>query len=102
MLRLVAALGQGALDFTAHAGGMALVFGRVVRCLVPPRFDSAELLRSGVRFGWSSLPIVVATALFTGGIMVLQSLPYVQQMQAMALLPWATAFSTLREVGPVL
>lgn len=81
---------------------MALVLGRVIRALLPPRIDVREALRAGEKFGFQSAPIVMATAFFTGGIMTLQSLPYVQQMQAMKLLPWAASFATLREVGPVL
>jgi phospholipid/cholesterol/gamma-HCH transport system permease protein len=81
---------------------MALVLGRVARALFPPRVDLRETLRAAERFGWQSAPIVMVTALFTGGIMTLQSLPYVVQMNAMALLPWASSFATLREVGPVL
>ncbi len=81
---------------------MGLVLWRVFRALFPPRIDVREAIRAGERFGWQSAPIVIATAFFTGGIMTLQSLPYVQQMQAMPLLPWASSFATLREVGPVL
>lgn len=81
---------------------MALMLGKIARHLVPPRLDRRELIRAGERFGWQSAPIVAVTAFFTGGIMVMQSLPYVDQLQAMRLLPWAASFATLREVGPVL
>jgi phospholipid/cholesterol/gamma-HCH transport system permease protein len=102
MLALVAAVGRAALAFCAELGAMALFFGRILARLFPPRLDVYEILRAGERFGWQSAPIVAATALFTGGIMVMQSLPYVDQLQAMRLLPWAASFATLREVGPVL
>ena len=78
------------------------MLGKIARHLAPPRLDRRELIRAGERFGWQSAPIVAVTAFFTGGIMVMQSLPYVEQLQAMRLLPWASAFATLREVGPVL
>lgn len=102
LLAAVAGLGRAALDFTRELGALALFFARILARLVPPRFDRDELLRAGERFGWQSAPIVAVTALFTGGIMVMQSLPYVDQLQAMRLLPWAASFATLREVGPVL
>jgi len=98
----VRALGRGALAITAEGGGMAVMLGRILRRLIPPRLDRRELIRAGERFGWQSAPIVAVTAFFTGGIMVMQSLPYVEQLQAMRLLPWASAFATLREVGLVL
>jgi phospholipid/cholesterol/gamma-HCH transport system permease protein len=100
--RPIAALGRFGMTLAIETGGMAMLLGRVFSRLVPPRFDRRELLRAGERFGWQSAPIVAVTAFFTGGIMVMQSLPYVEQMQAMRLLPWASAFATLREVGPVL
>ncbi|MCK6546209.1 ABC transporter permease [Myxococcota bacterium] len=96
------ALGRPIVDVASEAGAMALVLARVIAAFFPPRIDRRELLRACERFGYQSAPIVIATAFFTGGIMTLQSLPYVQQMQAMRLLPWAASFATLREVGPVL
>lgn len=102
MLDAVATLGRSALAFTAELGALALFLGRILRRFFPPRIDGHEILRAGERFGWQSAPIVAVTALFTGGIMVMQSLPYVDQLQAMRLLPWAASFATLREVGPVL
>lgn len=98
----VARLGRWGIAVATEAGGMTLLLYRVLKRLIPPRFDRRELVRSGERFGWQSAPIVAATAFFTGGIMVMQSLPYVDQLQAMRLLPWAAAFATLREVAPVL
>jgi phospholipid/cholesterol/gamma-HCH transport system permease protein len=102
VLSLPRIVGRVVLQAALEAGGMVLVLAHVLRALFPLRIDVRETLRSGERFGYQSVPIVAATALFTGGIMTLQSLPYVQQMQAMALLPWASSFATLREVGPVL
>lgn len=99
---MIRALGRGVLRTAIEAGGMGIVVGRSLAALLPPRVDLREALRAGERFGWQSAPIVIATAFFTGGIMTLQSLPYVEQMQAMVFLPWASSFATLREVGPVL
>lgn len=101
-MSLVRSLGRSAINLAEEAGGMALLLGQMLERMVRLRFDRRELIRAGERFGWQSTPVVAATALFTGGIMVMQSLPYVQQMQAMRLLPWAAAFATLREIGPVL
>jgi len=97
---IVAAVGRTALQFAADLGGLAILFLRVLRTI--PRLDIYELIRAAERFGWQSAPIIGLTAFFTGGIMVMQSLPYVEQLQAMRLLPWAASFATLREVGPVL
>jgi phospholipid/cholesterol/gamma-HCH transport system permease protein len=45
---------------------------------------------------------VFITALFTGGIMVVQAAPVVERYGAHGLLGWGTGFGTLREVGPLL
>jgi phospholipid/cholesterol/gamma-HCH transport system permease protein len=102
VLAVVQLLGRGLLALAEEAGGMTIVLARVIEAFLPPRIDHREVLRAGEKFGWQSAPIVAATAFFAGGIMALQSLPYAQQMQAMALVPWAASFATLREVGPVL
>lgn len=98
----VRGLGNGLIQVALEMGGMAMLLARILRILVPPRIDLRETIRAGERFGYRSAPIVMVTAVFTGGIMTMQSLPYVQQLQAIALLPWASSFATLREVGPVL
>jgi phospholipid/cholesterol/gamma-HCH transport system permease protein len=93
-------LGGGALRLLHDVGGVALVSWRTVRRL--GRLDRAELWRALNGFGVASLPIVVATAAFTGMIMVLQGAVYVRQYGVYDLVGWYTGFSTFREVGPVL
>jgi phospholipid/cholesterol/gamma-HCH transport system permease protein len=44
----------------------------------------------------------VTTALFTGGIMVIQAGPIVERYGAQGLLGWGAGFGTLREIGPLL
>jgi phospholipid/cholesterol/gamma-HCH transport system permease protein len=52
--------------------------------------------------GIKSLPIVTVTALFTGGIMVIQAAPIVQRYGAYGRLGWGAGFGTLREIAPLL
>jgi phospholipid/cholesterol/gamma-HCH transport system permease protein len=42
------------------------------------------------------------TALFTGGITVIQAAPAVERLGAQSLLGWAAGFSVLREISPLL
>jgi phospholipid/cholesterol/gamma-HCH transport system permease protein len=99
---MLVGLGALALAVARDAGGMALVAGRAARRLVPPRLDRDELFRSLLGFGEASLPIVIATAAFTGAIMVVQGALYVEQFGVYNLVGWYTGFSTFREVGPIL
>jgi phospholipid/cholesterol/gamma-HCH transport system permease protein len=52
--------------------------------------------------GIKSVPIVTVTALFTGGIMVIQAAPIIQRYGAQGLLGWGAGFGTLREIAPLL
>ena len=73
LVRFVEAIGTGAIQVAREAGGITVLLARVLRCLVPPTLDGRELVRNLHKMGNRSVPIVVLTAFFTGGIMVIQS-----------------------------
>ncbi len=95
-------LGGGLLETAQTAGGMTLLLVRVVSRLVRLQFDRQELMRNLYKMGVKSIPIVIVTSLFTGGIMVIQAAPIVKRYAAQGLLGWAAGFGTLREIGPLL
>ena len=97
-----AALGGFFLTTSEVVGGMGVMLGRIVSRLVRFQFDRSELLKNLYKMGVKSVPIVVVTALFTGGIMVIQAAPLVQRYGAHGLLGWGAGFGTLREIGPLL
>ena len=101
-LRPLAVVGSAVLAIATVVGGMGVMLGRVATRLGRLDFDRSELLRNLYKMGVKSLPIVVVTALFTGGIMVIQAAPIVERYGAQGLLGWAAGFGTLREVGPLL
>lgn len=98
----LAAIGAFGSHLALVVGGMGVMFGRIMARLVLLRFDRTELLYNMNKMGVKSLPIVVVTALFTGGIMVIQATPVVERVGAQALLGWGAGFGTLREIGPLL
>jgi phospholipid/cholesterol/gamma-HCH transport system permease protein len=102
--RPLAAVGGAFLAAAQTAGGMAVLFGRIVSRLLsfPPRLDGRELKRNLYKMSVKSLPIVVLTAIFTGAIMIIQAAPIVRRYGAEGLLGWGAGFSTLREVAPLL
>ncbi len=100
--RPLAAVGRGTLAVAAEVGGIVLVLVRTLAALFPPRFYRREALRALAAFGVESLPVVVATAAFTGTITVLQSALYVRRYGAYDFVGWYTGFVTFREVGPIL
>jgi len=98
----IASLGAGALRVAQAIGGILLLTAQVGRALVPPRIDGRELWRNLYKMGNRSVPIVVLTALFAGGLMTLQTGPFVKQYGATALAGWGAGYAVLREVGPIL
>jgi phospholipid/cholesterol/gamma-HCH transport system permease protein len=98
----VAAVGAGFLSIAHTAGGMTILFARVLSRLVPPRLDGRELWKNLYKMAVKSLPIVVVTALFTGAIMVIQAATIVKRYGAEGLVGWGAGFGTLREIAPLL
>lgn len=82
--------------------GSAEVFWLFLQRFIRLKCDVNELLRSFVEFGEASIPIVALTAAFTGAIMVVQGVVYVQQLGIYDLVGWYTGFATFRELGPVM
>ncbi len=98
----VETLGSTAMQVAREAGGITILAGRVLRCLVPPSMDRRELVRHMYRMGNQSVPIVALTAFFVGGIMVIQAGMYVRQFNAAGLVGWGAGYAIFREIGPVL
>lgn len=95
-------VGTALLSIADQVGGIAVLTGRIVRRLVPPRLDRVELVRNLHKMGVESVAIVAATAAFTGAIMVIQAAPLVTRFGVKELVGWGAGFATLREVGPLL
>ncbi|HEY6081308.1 MAG TPA: ABC transporter permease [Polyangiaceae bacterium] len=89
-------------DAVAVVGAEGVLLARIVRATLRGGIDRPELVRSLYRMGLRSVPIVTVTALFVGGIMVIQAAPTVERLGAQGLLGWATGFGTLREIAPLL
>lgn len=89
-------------DWLSIVGGFGLLFAEIVRRVLRRDLDRSEFFRNLYRMGIKSMPIVTVTALFTGGIMVIQAAPVVQRYGAYGLLGWGAGFGTLREIAPLL
>ena len=95
-------IGGGAIRIAQEVGGIVVLSGQVLRALVPPRIDRRELVKNLYKMGNRSVPIVVLTAFFAGGLMTLQAGPFVIKFGAAALAGWAAGYAVLREMGPIL
>lgn len=79
-----------------------MVLAQALGAALRGQTDGEQLRRSLLRLGIHSLPVVFFTALFVGGIMVVQSAPLLTRFGAESLLGWGAGFGILREIGPVL
>jgi len=100
--RALEGIGAGAVRIAQEVGGIVVLTGQFLRALIPPRIDRRELVKSLYKMGNRSVPIVVLTAFFAGGLMVLQSGPFVKKFGATALAGWGAGYAVLREMGPIL
>jgi len=100
--RTLSVIGARALAVAREVGGITILAGQIVRALLPPRLDVRELVRNLYKMGNRSVPIVALTAFFAGGLMVVQSAPFVKRFGATSLAGWAAGYAVLREIGPIL
>jgi len=94
--------GLALIDVSRVVGAMGLLASRIFSRVASLKLDRDELIRNLYRMGFQSMPIVIVTALFTGGIMVVQAAPLVNRLGAHGLMGWAAGFGTLREIAPLL
>lgn len=93
---------RSAATWLAHLGGQGMILAQALSAVVRGRMDGPEFTRCLIRLGVHSIPVVLSTALFVGGIMVVQSAPLLQRFGAESLLGWGSGFGILREIGPIL
>jgi phospholipid/cholesterol/gamma-HCH transport system permease protein len=103
-VKVVDNIGAGAIRVAEEVGGIVVMTWQVLRALVPRRgsFDGRELLKNLYKMGNRSVPIVVLTAFFAGGLMTLQTGPFVKKFGATAIAGWGAGYAVLREIGPIL
>ncbi|HMQ04579.1 MAG TPA: ABC transporter permease [Pyrinomonadaceae bacterium] len=81
---------------------VSLLLWNVVTGLFRPRRYLDELVRQMDLIGVGSLPIVLLTGFFTGGVLVLQTFPTFQYYGVQSEVGRSVAVSLIRELGPVL
>lgn len=102
MARLVEWPAAFLADLAEQVGAMGLTFWRILRVLIPPRFDRNQMVRNLYSIGVRSLSIVAITAILSGAIMVVQTIAYVRATGARELVPLAAVMAVFAEIGPLL
>lgn len=95
-------IGESTIEIATKVGGIAIMALQIFRRMRPSSVDRFELIRNMYRMGVKSVPIVSATAIFTGAIMVITATPIVMQFNAKNFVGWSATFTSLREIGPLL
>ncbi len=80
----------------------ALLSGRAVGNLFQRPHYFADLITQADSIGIGSLPIVILTGFFTGGVLALQSASSLAQFGATAITGELVSLSMIKELGPVL
>jgi len=101
-MRVLDDVGRGTINAFAYAGGVAELLGDALRFIASLRIRLRETLDQSYSLGVQSVSIVVLTSLFTGMVFSLESAVQAVQYGVGNLVGGAVAFTTARELGPML
>lgn len=100
--RTLQAVGAPIVGFAQETGRLAIFGARgVAACLRPPYYLS-EVARQLMAIGYTSLPVVGLTALFTGAVLALQIYVGGARFNAESVVASIVAIGITREIGPVI
>ena len=100
--RFATSVGASAIGIARDTGGIVILLAQSLRALLPPRIDRRELWNHLHRMGNRSVPIVVLTAFFTGGLMAVQASMLVKRFDATGHVGMFGGYSIMREIAPIL
>ncbi len=83
-------------------GGITTMLVKTVRLSFRPPYNLRGIVKQMLEIGVNSLPVVLITATFTGGVLALQSYTGFRRFSAESLVGTVVAMSMTRELGPVL
>jgi len=98
----IATLDRAAKKGVSAVQQYALISGRAVGNLFQRPFYGADIITQADIIGVGSIPIVILTGFFTGGVLALQSASTLAQFGAAAVTGQLVALSMIKELGPVL
>ena len=99
---MLAYIGSKFLSLLRNIGAKFIFAIRIVSCFFSPPFYFKEVLSNFVTIGYNSLPVIGMTAIFTGGVLALQTYSGFSRFNAENSLAAVIMISITRELGPVL
>lgn len=101
-LNILASIGHGTLRAFQACGQYMIFLGRAFSRGVRPPYYTRQIVMQLLQIGYYSLPVIGLTAVFTGGVLALQSYAGFSRFSAQNALPMVVAISVTRELGPVI
>jgi phospholipid/cholesterol/gamma-HCH transport system permease protein len=98
----IATIDAAAKRSVAAVQQYSLLSARALGNLFRRPFYGADIITQADLIGIGSLPIVILTGFFTGGVLALQSASTLAQFGAAAITGQLVSFSMIKELGPVL
>mgnify|MGYP001469643922 CR=1 FL=1 len=98
----LASIGRGFLNFIDAVGRLALFCALGVKAGFTGPYYPKQILRMMIEIGYYSLPVIGLTAIFTGGVLALQSYSGFSRFSAESSIATVVVLSITRELGPVL
>ena len=101
-MKLLDGLGKGTIESLEYAGGITQLAGESIGFIATLRIRFGETLSQCYLLGVQSLVIVLLTSLFTGMVFSLESANQAVQYGVGSLVGGAVAYTSVRELGPML
>ncbi len=101
-MKVIEDVGKSTSDFLEYAGGVAGLSGETASCIGRLRIRVTELLNQCYLLGFQSTIIVLLTSLFTGMVFSLESAQQASAYGFGNLVGGAVAYTSSRELGPML
>lgn len=98
----LAAIDQAAKKGVSAVQEYALISGRALGNLFRRPFYGADIITQADIIGVGSIPIVILTGIFTGGVLALQTSSSLAQFGATGMTGQLVSLSMVKELGPVL
>ncbi len=98
----LARVGRVLIAFLSAVGRLTLFTWNGVSCAFRGPYYPRQILRMMIEIGYYSLPVIGLTAIFTGGVLALQSYSGFSRVGAESSIPLVVVLSITRELGPVL